>query len=100
MNESLDRYRPYGIKGSPAIWSSNARKLTNNCSSTSLMNEVFGKVKSNVHQWSKTLAGALLDSELIKLYGYQINDSTDLANIKEDRLALMLSAEIEEFEQR
>jgi hypothetical protein len=100
VNESLDRYRPYGIKGSPAIWSSNARKLTNNWSSTSLMNEVFGKVKSNVHQWSKTLAGALLDSELIKLYGYQINDSTDLANIKEDRLALMLSAEIEEFEQR
>lgn len=82
------------------MWSSSVRKLTNNCSSTALMNEVFGKVKTDVHQWSKTLAGALVDSELIKLYGYQINDSTDLANIKEDRLAHMLSAEIEEFEQR
>lgn len=100
INESLDNYRPYGLKGLPFSWSKTTRTLTFKNNNTNEVENVLNKVTGEVNQWCKTLAGPLPESELMRTHGYVCNNSMQKSQLDEDRLVLMLALEIEQNEDR
>lgn len=70
MNQSLDKFRPYGFKGVPPPWSSLLRKAQTNSKFVGNLDEIFTKTLNDIKQWSNTFAGAQPDSELIRVHGY------------------------------
>lgn len=95
VNDTLDEFRPYGVKGPPAPWSGQTRALTYRYSQNA--KEVLQQVKDKVVSLSKTFGGALANSELLKEYhirGPLENDK--LAMLREERLAIMMMQDVEE----
>ena len=66
VNDALDEFRPYGLKGPPAPWSGQTRALTYRYSQNA--KEVLQQVKEKVVGLSKTFGGALANSELLREY--------------------------------
>lgn len=52
INDALDYYRPYGIKGPPLPWSKHTRELTFRNGTVSSIREILGAVKSKVTEIS------------------------------------------------
>ena len=98
INDTLDKHRPYGKQGIPPLWSQYTRKLNMEKRSKCDLDKVFQKLFSDIQQYSKTFAGPLQNSELIRLYGYECDDQQQHQALTEDRLATMLGLEIEEDE--
>ena len=51
INDALDYYRPYGIKGPPLPWSKHTRELTFRNGTVSSIREILGAVKSKVIEY-------------------------------------------------
>lgn len=66
VNDSLDEFRPYGLRGPPAPWSGQTRALTYRYSQNA--KEVLQQVRDKVVSLSKTFGGALANSELLREY--------------------------------
>jgi hypothetical protein len=60
MNESLTKFRPYGIIGEPVPWSVKYRRLQTDVDINSVDTErLFQMVKQEVFRWMSTQEGAL-----------------------------------------
>lgn len=63
MNESLTKFRPYGIVGEPLPWSNKYRRLQTEVDINSVDTErLIQMVKQEVFRWMSTQQGALLHS--------------------------------------
>lgn len=99
VNDSLDDYRPYGLKGPPAPWSGQTRALTYRYSQNA--KEVLAHVRDKVVSLSKTFGGALANSELLKEYHIRGPLEDDkLMMLREERLAIMMIQEVEETQHK
>lgn len=98
VNEALDGLRPYGLKGPPLPWSKQNRTLTYKNDDVDNVPKIFEQVDKKVMSWTKTYAGTLNFSELLKEYKIPYLDDEQLAQVREERLALLLATEIEENE--
>ena len=98
VNEALDGLRPYGLKGPPLPWSKQNRTLTYRNGDVDNVPKIFEQVENKVMSWAKTYAGTLNFSELLKQYKIPFLDDDQLAQVREERLALLLATEIEENE--
>ena len=101
-NEILDNYRPYGLKGPPLTWSTNLRTLTYKYSEPERVEEVLYEVQDKIMTWADTEAGTLTNSETVVNAPVEIRqimtEKQFLTQIREERLANLLSAEINEAE--
>ena len=60
MNESLTKFRPYGVIGEPLPWSIKYRRLQTEVDINSVDTErLFQMVKQEVYRWMSTQQGAL-----------------------------------------
>jgi hypothetical protein len=98
INEALDGLRPYGLKGPPLPWSKQNRTLTYKNGDVDNVPKICEQVEKKVMSWGKTYAGTLNFSELLKEYKIPYLDDEQLAQVREERLALLLATEIEENE--
>ena len=98
----MDNYRPYGLKGPPLPWSTNLRTLTYKYSEQERVEEVLYEVQDKIMTWAETEAGTLTDSDTILNAPMEIRqvmtEKQFLTQIREERLARLLSAEINEAE--
>lgn len=95
VNDALDEFRPYGLKGPPAPWSGQTRALTYRYSQNA--KEVLTQIKDKVLGLSKTFGGALANSELLREYHIRGPLEPDkLAMLREERLAIMMMQDCEE----
>ena len=93
INEALDNFRPYGLRGPPMPWSQQTRTLT--YKNGQQIETVMNQVRSKVMEWSRTFAGALPCSELLNDYGIKGPlDEEKLNLLREERLALVLASEV------
>ena len=89
VNDALDEFRPYGLRGPPAPWSGQTRALTYRYSQNA--KEVLQQVREKVIGLSKTFGGALANSELLKEYHIRGPLEQDkLQMLREERLAIMM----------
>jgi Domain of unknown function (DUF4378) len=102
VNEILDNYRPYGLKGPPLTWSNNTRTLTYKYSEPERIDEVLFEVQDKVMKWAETEAGTLTDSQTVVNAPQEIrhimSEKQFLNQVREERLANLLSSEINENE--
>ena len=98
----MDNYRPYGLKGPPLTWSTNLRTLTYKYSEPERIDEVLYEVQEKIVNWAEIEAGTLSDSQTIVNAPPEIRqimtEKQFLNQIREERLANLLSSEIEESE--
>jgi hypothetical protein len=60
VNESLSKFRPYGILGEPCPWSTKQRRLHTNVDMESVDTErLFMLVKQDLFRWTSTMIGTL-----------------------------------------
>jgi hypothetical protein len=60
VNESLMKFRPYGLTGEPMPWSNKVRRLQTKVEISSVDTErLFQMVKQEVFRWAQTYCGAL-----------------------------------------
>ena len=95
INEGINRYRPYGENGVPMPWSSSTRRLWSN----DILNfeKVFNGIKDNLFKWGTTQAGTMPSFEYII---NQLFDEELFAEVREKRLAALLSNEVHETENK
>lgn len=102
VNEILDSYRPYGLKGPPLTWSTNLRTLTYKYSEPERIEEVLYEVQEKIMAWSENEAGTLSDSDTILNAPPEIRhimtEKQFLNQVREERLANLLSTEINDSE--
>lgn len=102
VNEILDSYRPYGLKGPPLTWSTNLRTLTYKYSEPERIEEVLFEVQEKIMAWSENEAGTLSDSDTIINAPPEIRhimtEKQFLNQVREERLANLLSTEINDSE--
>jgi len=97
INDALDYYRPYELKGPPLPWSIELRELTYRNGSTAVAQEIAYGVKGKVMSWAVTNAGMLqLPEEETEYYNGRKNR---LDKLREERLESMLTSEAREMEQ-
>lgn len=98
----MDNYRPYGLKGPPLTWSTNLRTLTYKYSEIERIDEVLFEVQDKILTWAETEAGTLTDSHTVLGAPPEIRqimtEKQFLNQIREERLANLLSVEINEGE--
>ena len=102
VNEILDNYRPYGLKGPPLTWSTNLRTLTYKYSEPERIDEVLFEAQDKIMVWADIEAGTLSNSETVINAPPEIREimteTQFLTQIREERLANLLSVEINETE--
>jgi hypothetical protein len=95
INESINKYRPYGEEGVPMPWSSSTRRL---CSNDILnFEKVFNGIKDNLFKWGTTQAGVMPNSEYLV---YDEFDEELFSEVREKKLAILLSDEVHEAENK
>jgi len=93
VNEALDCYRSYGLRGLPLPWSANLRQLTYRNGSTSIVQELIGKVKLRVMTWAMTNAGTLqLPKEFIG--DERLSETDKLLQFRLEKLEAMIITEV------
>ena len=93
INDALDCYRPYGIKGPPLPWSLEVRDLTYRNGSVSMAEEVIYSAKIKVMNWALVNAGILkLPREEAERYNDLIGEESKhrLNQLREERLECTL----------
>ncbi len=91
VNEALDGFRPYGLRGPPLPWSKQNKTLTFKFGKEETFDYLLQKVKYRVLDWSHVNAGTLG-----KPTSQREKDHLEL--IREERLARILIQEAEENE--
>lgn len=102
VNESLYKFRPYGLVGEPMPWSSKVRRLQTKVDISSVDTErLFQMVKQEVFRWTQACCGCL-PGPIFRFPNLKTNReevSEDLhAEVREKRLAAVLSQETIEQE--
>ena len=93
INEALDNFRPYGLRGPPMPWSEQTRTLT--YKNGQQIDVVLKNVRQKVLDWAKSFSGALPCSELLQEYGIKGPLDEDKLNLlREERLAVVLATEV------
>ncbi|CAD8189664.1 unnamed protein product [Paramecium octaurelia] len=100
LNEALDYHRPYGMAGQPYAWKSDASRLQFRKNTISDMPNIIKSSLDKVLEWCHYLVGFLIDKEDCPYPKILMFDQECLAQIKEDRMIRMLSAEVIENEDR
>ncbi|CAK63550.1 unnamed protein product (macronuclear) [Paramecium tetraurelia] len=100
LNEALDYHRPYGMAGQPYAWKSDAVRLQFRKKSLQDMPNIIKSSSDKVLEWCHYLAGFLIDKEDCPYPKILMFDQECLAQIKEDRMIRMLSAEVIENEDK
>lgn len=59
VNEALDGFRPYGLKGPPLPWSKQSKTLTFKFGKEETIDFLLQKVKFKVLEWAHINAGLL-----------------------------------------
>lgn len=93
-NESLQKFRPYGLKGAPLPWSTNVRALAPPLPKLTMIQD---RVIAEVVDWSTFEVGKIPEGDIIMSSG-QV-DEEQLQLIREERLSKMLTQEILENDQ-
>ena len=102
INDALDYYRPYGLKGPPLPWSKQLRELTYKNGSVASMQDILWGVKGKLLNWAVTNAGTLQlphDMDLASILE-QLNsqksggEKTKLDQYREERLEALLASEV------
>lgn len=94
LNEILDSYRPYGLVGQPYPWKISIKSNKPLPINDENMDTVLKKAKTKVLNWAKYHCGYYGDQDEF------IQDKTQsfceeyLAQMKEEKLAKMLSADV------
>ena len=97
VNDCLDEFRPYGLRGPPSPWSGQTRALTYRYSQNA--KEVLQHVREKVVGLSKTFGGALANSELLREYHIRGPLEQDkLVMLREERLAIMMMQDVSQFD--
>eukprot|EP01017_Pseudomicrothorax_dubius_P007090 TRINITY_DN12144_c0_g1_i14.p1 TRINITY_DN12144_c0_g1~~TRINITY_DN12144_c0_g1_i14.p1 ORF type:complete len:311 (-),score=87.77 TRINITY_DN12144_c0_g1_i14:157-1089(-) len=100
LNEILDEFRPFGLKGKPAPWRNSSRKVFFKRITVETALDVLDKAKERVVEWASSMCGFIHDKD-DNLLGRDLHLDEDYINhIKEDRLARMLANEAYENEER
>jgi len=102
INDALDYYRPYGLKGPPLPWSKSVRELTYRNGSVASAQEVLLGAKAKVLSWAVVNAGTLqlpneFDLAMILMQlglGKQTGEKSRLDQFREERLETMLASEV------
>ncbi len=102
INDALDYYRPYGLKGPPLPWSKQVRELTYRNGSVASTQDVLLGVKAKVLSWAMTNSGALQlpeDSDLAAILaqlglGKATEGKSKLDQYRDERLETVLSTEV------
>ena len=90
LNESLEYFRPFDIRGKPTPWKLNQKKLTYSDIDQSNMDIVLEQAKNKVMEWSMFQCGMLAEGE--GMMGYL---NYDLLNqMKQERLEKMIINEV------
>lgn len=94
MNESLEYFRPFDIRGKPNPWKLNQKKLTYSDIDQNNMEIVLEQAKNKVIEWCLFQCGILADNS-------EMNINYDLLNqMKQERLEKMIINEIYEKEEK
>lgn len=93
VNEALDGFRPYGLKGPPLPWSKQNKTLTFKFGKEETLDYLLSKVKYRLLDWAHMNAGTMAN---IKNPTQREKDHMEL--VREERLARILIAEAEENE--
>ena len=94
MNESLEYFRPFDIRGKPAPWKLNQKKLTYSDIDPGNMDIVLEQAKNKVIEWSLFQCGMLAE-------GVEAVTNYELLNqLKQERLEKMIINEIYEKEEK
>eukprot|EP01017_Pseudomicrothorax_dubius_P007088 TRINITY_DN12144_c0_g1_i1.p1 TRINITY_DN12144_c0_g1~~TRINITY_DN12144_c0_g1_i1.p1 ORF type:complete len:930 (+),score=284.11 TRINITY_DN12144_c0_g1_i1:422-3211(+) len=94
LNEILDEFRPFGLKGKPAPWRNSSRKVFFKRITVETALDVLDKAKERVVEWASSMCGFIHDKD-DNLLGRDLHLDEDYINhIKEDRLARMLANEV------
>ena len=95
INESINKYRPYGEEGVPMPWSSSIRRL---CSNDILnFEKVFNGIKDSLFKWGTSLAGTMPSADYIMEHQF---DEELFGEVREKRLATLLSNEVHQNENK
>ena len=102
VNDALDYYRPYGLKGPPLPWSKQVRELTYRNGSVASIQDILLGAKAKALSWAMVNAGTLqlpdefdLAAILSQLGINKSNgDKSKLDQYREERLEMMLSTEV------
>ena len=97
LNEALDFYRPYGLKGKPYPWQTNPMKKGLDKIKEKDAEKLLKKARDKVMEWSIFLCGFMPDKEDSLLRDDLNIDEDYLNEIREDRLARMLLQEVLSF---
>ncbi|CAD8077002.1 unnamed protein product [Paramecium primaurelia] len=100
LNEALDYHRPYGMAGQPYVWKSDPARLQFRKKTLEEMPNILKSSQDKVLEWCHYLAGFLIDKEDCPYPKILMFDQECLAQIKEDRMIRMLSAEAIENEDK
>jgi len=95
VNEALDGFRPYGLKGPPLPWSKNNKTLTFKFGKEETFDYLLSKVKYRVLEWAHMNAGTV-PPKPPQLLTDREKEHLDL--MREERLARILIQEAEENE--
>lgn len=84
VNEALDGFRPYGLKGPPLPWSKQSKTLTFKYGKEETLDFLLQKVKYKVLEWAHINGGTLAVDNISP------RSKERLEYIREDKLAKIL----------
>ncbi|CDW79825.1 iq calmodulin-binding motif family protein [Stylonychia lemnae] len=96
VNEAMDGFRPYGLRGPPLPWSKNSKTLTFKFGKEETFDYLLQKVKFRVLDWAHISAGTM--PKIFKAKQISQRDRDHLELMREERLARILIQEAEENE--
>lgn len=99
LNEALDSFRPFGLKGAPFPWRANAGRLHPIIWGKDNINTSLEKSLDRVLDWAMFMCGFIPDKE-DSMLGEIVIEEDYLNQIKEDRLIKMLTCEAFETDER
>lgn len=97
INESINKFWPYGEQGVPMPWNQTSWKAISN----EVLNfeKIFSGIKNSIKGWSSTCAGSLPRIEFVNQYTGQFSEEL-FAEIWEKRLATLLTKEVSQDESK
>ena len=96
INDALDYYRPYSIKGPPLPWSKQLRELTYKNGSVESILDVLWGVKGKVLTWAISNGGTL-NIPLELCFENLGQEKSKLDQYREERLEIILAAEVKKL---
>ena len=100
INDSLDYYRPYELKGSPVPWSKRIRQLTYRNGSTEVIQEVLLGAKTRVLIWAMINIGMPSSEDLSSLVDQLKDGTASMSRKKEEKLLEVITNEVKVLEKK